>query len=171
MFPSRAPRAGAESGATPGVPVAYTRAVPLLSAGGAAPRDVPAQPRLLLPIRTREHAKRRAGRRRRLSELPQAELCRDPELAPTTRLEARPLPCRPVSGAPGGMQPRPRTAGVERVSLSSFARSRGSAPALATARWELQRIHNNRTQHEVLRDIDKAMCNVHGTIASICYLL
>jgi hypothetical protein len=141
MFPSRAPRAGAESGATPGVPVAYARAVPLLSAGGAAPRDVPAQPRLLLPIRAREHAKRRAGRRRRLCELPQAELCRDPELAPTTRLEARPLPCRPVPGAPDGMQPRPRTIGVECVSLSSFARSPGSAPALATTRWELQRIH------------------------------
>ena len=36
-------------------------------------------------------------------------------------------------------------------SLSSFARSPGSAPALATTRWELQRIHDNRSQAEVLR--------------------
>jgi len=45
----------------------------------------------------------------------------------TTCLEARPLPCRPVPGAPDGMQPRPHTIGVECVSLSSFARSPGSA--------------------------------------------
>ena len=40
----------------------------------------------------------------------------------TTCLEARPLPCRPVPGAPDGMQPRPHTIGVECVHVSVVSR-------------------------------------------------
>jgi hypothetical protein len=43
-------------------------------------------------------------------------------LLPTTRLEARPLPCRPVPGAPDGMQPRPHTIGVKSVNVSVVSR-------------------------------------------------